>query len=163
MRVFLAFVLGLIIGSAGLWFYLSANGRSQVRNGEAELGNAARSARDAIGERLRALHLNPDEVKDELARTGQVVRRKAQEAGQTIANAAADTKVTATIKGKLLVNHELASQDISVTTTDGVVTLSGTVGSVDDISRAMALAMETDGVREVVSKLQVRQQTARRS
>jgi osmotically-inducible protein OsmY len=45
---------------------------------------------------------------------------------------------------------------ISVNCTAGRVTLSGTVSSAEDIGRAMVLAMEVDGVREVVSTLQVK-------
>ena len=41
-------------------------------------------------------------------------------------------------------------------TTEGVVTLSGSVNSAEDISKAMLLAMDTDGVREVISTLQVK-------
>jgi osmotically-inducible protein OsmY len=37
-----------------------------------------------------------------------------------------------------------------------VVTLSGTAPSPDAISHAMLLAMETDGVREVISTIQVK-------
>jgi len=40
-----------------------------------------------------------------------------------------------------------------------VVTLSGTVASPEHISKAMLLAMETGGVREVVSTLQVQPKT----
>ena len=94
-------------------------------------------------------------MKDELARTGQVVRRKAQQAGQAIADATADSRMTGLIKAKLLVNHDLSSREFSVTTTAGVVTLSGTAASAEDISKVILLAMDTDGVREVVSKLQV--------
>ena len=40
-----------------------------------------------------------------------------------------------------------------------LVTLSGTVPSPDAISKAMLLAMETDGVKEVISTLQVKSKT----
>ena len=41
-------------------------------------------------------------------------------------------------------------------TTAGVVTLSGHVSSAENIGKAMLLAMQTDGVHEVISTLQVR-------
>src|SRR6185369_16159151 len=107
-------------------------------------------------EKLRVLDLRPQDVKDELARGGQVVRRKAQEAGQAIADATADARITASIKGKLVTNRDLSALSISVNTTAGIVTLSGTVPSADAISKAMLLAMETDGVKEVISTLQVK-------
>jgi osmotically-inducible protein OsmY len=45
---------------------------------------------------------------------------------------------------------------ISVDTTDGLVTLSGTARSHDEVAKAVRLALETEGVRKVVSTLQVR-------
>jgi osmotically-inducible protein OsmY len=50
----------------------------------------------------------------------------------------------------------LSVLNISVSTTDGRVTLSGTASSAEDIRKAMALAADTDGVREVASTLQVK-------
>ena len=121
--------------------------------------NAAKSAGDAIQEKLRVLDLRPQDIKDELARTGQVVRRKAKEAGQAIADATADARITAAIKGKLVASRELSALSISVNTTAGIVTLAGTVPSNEAISKAMLLAMETDGVKEVISTLQVKPKT----
>jgi hyperosmotically inducible protein len=84
-----------------------------------------------------------------------VVRRKAQEAGAAIADATADARVTAAIKAKMVANRDLSALRISVNTTAGVVTLAGTVNSPEDIGKAMLVAMETDGVTQVVSTLQV--------
>ncbi len=78
------------------------------------------------------------------------------DAGHAIADATADARITAAIKGKLLASRDLSALNISVNTTAGVVTLSGFVSSSEDISKAILLAMETDGVREVVSTLQVK-------
>ena len=91
-----------------------------------------------------------------MARTGKIVRREANEAGHAIADATADARTTASIKGKLLASRDLSALNISVNTTAGVVTLSGFVSDPEHISKAILLAMETDGVREVVSTLQVK-------
>jgi osmotically-inducible protein OsmY len=120
-----------------------------MRSAEQKVGNAAQDS-------LRVLHLRSDDIKDELARTGRVVRREAREAGQAIADATADARVTGTIKAKLLASRDLSARDISVNTTGGVVTLSGSVTSSENIGKAILLAMETDGVREVISTLQVK-------
>ena len=45
---------------------------------------------------------------------------------------------------------------IDVDTSDGVVTLTGTVGTEAQHQRAIQLAKETDGVRQVVDRLTVR-------
>src|SRR5947207_2675551 len=156
MRVFLALIIGIVIGVAGLWYLGTHRGHSSVQNVGNEVENAAKSVGDAVHEKLRVLDLRTNDIKDELARTGQVVRRKAREAGQAIADATADARITAAIKGKLLANRDLSAMSISVNTTGGIVTLSGTVPTAQDISKAMLLAMETEGVKEVVSTLQVK-------
>jgi osmotically-inducible protein OsmY len=156
VRAFIALILGLAIGGAAVWFYLAYRGDPRMQAAEEKVGNAAKSARDAVQDQVRVLHLRSEDVKEELARTGQVVRRKAHEAGQVIADATADARVTAAIKTKLLASRDLSALNISVNTTAGVVTLSGLVSSPEHISKVMALAMETDGVREVISTLQVK-------
>jgi osmotically-inducible protein OsmY len=156
MKVFFGLVVGMAIGAAAVWFFSSEQGRSTLQRGGAQAESTGRSTKDAIQEKLRTLGLRPDDIKEELARTGQVVRRKAQEAGQAIADATADARTTAAIKGKLLADPDLSAVSISVNTTAGVVTLSGSVSSPEHIGKAVLLAMESDGVREVVSTLQVR-------
>ena len=155
MRAFLALFLGLAIGGAAVWFYTANRGDPRMRAAEDKVGSAAKSARDTVQNELRVLDLRSEDIKDELARTGQVVRRKAREAGQAIVDATADARTTAAIKAKLVASRDLSALNISVNTTAGVVTLSGAVSSSEHIGQAMLLAMETQGVREVVSTLQV--------
>jgi hyperosmotically inducible protein len=161
VKAFLAFIVGIIIGAAGLWFYSTRQGGSGIQSAGSQIESAARSARDAVEEKLRVLDLRTNDIRDELARTGQVVRRKAREAGQAIADATADARITAAIKTKLVANRELSAMSISVNTTDGIVTLSGAVQSAEEISKAMLLAMDTEGVREVISTLQVKSRNAK--
>jgi hyperosmotically inducible protein len=156
MRIFLALIVGVAIGVAAFWFYSSEQNRKQVRKTGEQIDTATKPARDTIQEKLRVLDLRSDDIKDELARTGQVIRRKARDVGNAVADATADARITAAIKGKFLTERELSALSISVNTTAGVVTLSGTVSSPEHISKAMLLAMETAGVREVISTLQVK-------
>jgi osmotically-inducible protein OsmY len=156
MRAFIALILGLIIGAAVAWFYVTYHGTPRMQAAQEKVSDAAKSARGVVQDQLRVLDLRSDDIKDELARTGQVVRRKAHEAGQAIADATADARVTGAIKAKLLASKDLSALNISVNTTAGVVTLSGHVTSADNIGKAMLLAMQTDGVREVISTLQVK-------
>jgi len=156
MKVIVSLVVGIAIGAAAYWFYTTSQGKSALRATGDQIESTTKSARDAVQEKLRVLDLRPEQIKEDLARTGQVVRRKAKEAGQAIADATADARITAAIKAKLLANRELSVLSISVNTTNGIVTLSGTVPTAEHISKAMLLAMETDGVKEVVSTLQVR-------
>ena len=158
MRVFLALVVGIVLGAAGLWYYSTTQGKARVESAGRQVQSAAKSAGEAVQEKVRELDLSPQKIRDELARSGQVVRRKAQEAGQALSDATADARITATIKAKLVTSSDLPRLSISVNTTDGVVTLSGAVNSADDIGKAMVLAMETEGVRQVISTLQVKPQ-----
>jgi len=146
----------MAIGAAALWLYTSSEGRDAVAEAAHKIDSAAKPAWNGLQDRLQAWDLQPEEIKEELARSGQVVRRKAEQAGHAIADATADARITASIKGRLITHRELSGFNISVNTTDGVVTLSGAVASREEISQAMLLAMETDGVREVISTLQVR-------
>ncbi len=162
MKVFIPLVVGILIGAAAFWFYTTKQGKSAVHATGEQIESATKSARDAIQEKIRVLDLRPEQIKDDLARSGQVVRRKAREAGQAIADATADARITAAIKGKLVASSELSAMSISVNTTGGVVTLSGTVPTAEHISKAMLLAMDTDGVTEVISTLQVKPTAAKR-
>ena len=85
-----------------------------------------------------------------------VVRDKARKAGSAFVDATADARITAAIKSKLAAESALSVFSIHVETTDGLVTLSGTVNSHDQIGRAVQLALDTDGVVKVVSTLQVK-------
>jgi hypothetical protein len=107
-----------------------------VRDTASRLDSATRPAREDLRHRMEGLKLQPEDIKEELARSGQVVRRKAQETGRAIADATSDARITAAIKGKLLAHPELSAFSISVNTTDGVVTLAG-AGDRGRFSQAM--------------------------
>jgi hypothetical protein len=156
MKIFLALVAGIVVGGTAVWFYHTSSGKSAVHSAGEGIVSASKSARDVVQEKIRVLELRPDQIKDDLTRTGRVVRRKARETSQAIADATADARVTTAIKAKLLANRELSALSISVNTTGGIVTLSGTVPSTEAISKVVVLAMDTDGVSEVISTLQVK-------
>jgi hyperosmotically inducible protein len=89
-------------------------------------------------------------------------RERAAELGEKAAGAAAKVQegvseagVTAKIKAKMALDDSVKSRSINVTTDGTVVTLSGTVQSVKEHDRAIALARETDGVSQVVDRLRV--------
>ena len=156
MKTFLALVLGVAFGAAAVWFYSTYRNDPRMRSAEQKVENAAKTTSDAAQDKLRVLHLSSEDIKDELARTGGVVRREASAAGHAIADATADARITTAIKTKLLASRDLSALNISVNTTAGVVTLSGFVSSPEHIGKAILLAMESDGVREVLSTLQVK-------
>jgi osmotically-inducible protein OsmY len=105
---------------------------------------------------LTAWHLGSDDVRDELGRTGKVLRHQVRDFGATMASASSDATITAKIKAKYMTERDLSAFGISVNTTDGRVTLAGDVASHAQIGEATLIALETDGVREVNSTLQVK-------
>lgn len=159
----IALLLGIVLGAAGYWFIQQPTLEEAGQRAEqkaTEMGKAvsgaAEDTKQAMAAKLEVLKLRAQDIRDELQQTGKVVRRSAREVGKTVADAAADARITAEIKRKLAVDTELSVFTISVNTTEGRVTLSGTVSSPDLIGKAILLALETDGVREVVSTLQVK-------
>lgn len=156
MKFIIGVVLGAVLGAGAIWMVTELRKEGRREEISQQIGSAATSAKDAVQEQLRILDLRTEDIKDELAKGGTIVRRKASEAGLAISNATQDTRTTATIKAKLLGSRELSAWTVSVNCTGGVVTLSGTVGTPDHIGKAMLLAMDTEGVREVVSTLQVK-------
>ena len=154
MKIFIALVLGILIGAAVIWFYQDNQKRSEPEKFADKIKDGAQSAGNAIANQWHKL--STSDITNELATTGRVIREKAHAAGQAIADATADARITAAIKAKLVGDSGLASLSISVNTTEGVVTLSGAVTSVEQISKAVSIAMEVDGVTKVISTLQIK-------
>jgi BON domain-containing protein len=67
-----------------------------------------------------------------------------------------DGAVTEAVKGRFASNDEVRPSKIDVDTDDGVVTLKGKVPSRAIAGEALRLALGTKGVREVVSKLEIK-------
>jgi len=142
---FIGLVVGVFLTASTGWYFMVARKDPRVVH-----------AWDVLDGKLTAWHLRGDDIKDELSRTGKVLRRQAGDFGAAMFSASADTAITAKIKAKYAVEHDLSAFSISVNTTDGRVTLAGNVTSHQQIGRAMLIALETDGVREVNSTLQVK-------
>ncbi|HTS17442.1 MAG TPA: BON domain-containing protein [Verrucomicrobiae bacterium] len=143
------FFIGLIVGAfltAGTgWYFVYARKNPRVSH-----------TWDAVNAKLTAWHLGSSDIQTELSRTGRVLRRQATDFGAAVASASSDTAITAKIKAKYALDRDLSVFGISVNTTDGRVTLAGDVTSHQQIGKAMMIALDTDGVREVNSTLQVK-------
>lgn len=79
--------------------------------------------------------------------------RKMGEESTKTTQAMADTEITARVKASIFAEPGLRSLQISVDTTQGVVTLSGAVDSAENSERASALARAVAGVKSVENKL----------
>ena len=166
MRGFLnGLIIGIILGAVGFWYLQKKAGEhpeaeQRYEQSAAELRTnasaAAQNMSDALRAKLDTLDLHTDQIKDELARTGKIFRSKTQDAGTQVADAASDARAVVEIKAKYAEDKTLSAWNISVGCTQGHVTLSGSVSSPDDIGRAVAIAMDADGVHDVTSTLVVK-------
>jgi hyperosmotically inducible protein len=156
MKIFVSLLFGIIIGAFAVWIYRDNHEKSRPQSVGDQIKDSAQSARDAVADKWRELKLSTGDITNELASTGRVIREKTQAAGRAIADATADARITAAIKARLVADSGLSSLSISVNTTDGVVTLAGAVSSADQISRAISIALEVDGVNKVISTLQIK-------
>lgn len=87
-------------------------------------------------------------------------RQRGAEVGERVADgvnratrAAEDATLTTKIKSKMALDDVVRAQAIDVDTVHGVVTLTGIVSSEVEHQRALQLARETVGVREVIDRL----------
>ena len=158
-------ILGIVLGAVGFWFvqkkaHEHPEAEQRYERSAAELrGNATEAAHnmsDALRAKLDTLDLRPDQIKDELSRSGKIFRRKAQAGGTQAFDAASDARVITETKAKYAADSTLSAWHISVECSEGHVALSGTVTSPEDIGRAVAVALDTDGVRDVTATLEVK-------
>jgi uncharacterized membrane protein len=162
------FLLGAIAGAFALYVYqqpapaavaaantgssLSSKARAAVDDIGAKTRDTASRVKDSMADKLQEWHLTPDDIKADLAKTGQVVRSKTAVVGDRIS----DARIVAVVKAKFVLDRDLSALDINVDCRDGDVSLRGTVATHDLIGKAVVLALDTDGVHNVVSQLTVR-------
>lgn len=87
---------------------------------------------------------------------GAKVGEKTAAAAEQARRAIGDGTVTAKIKAKMALDDTVKALDINVDTVGTTVTLTGVVGSEAQRQKALQLARETEGVKQVIDQLQVR-------
>ncbi len=87
---------------------------------------------------------------------GADIAEKVAQGANQAQRMASNAALTAKIKSKMALDDTVEAARIDVDTTEGVVTLRGTVESPAQRQRAMQLARETDGVTSVVDALTIR-------
>jgi hyperosmotically inducible protein len=95
--------------------------------------------------------------------TGVAIKEGGTEAGQQVAHGAKqvgekieDASITSAIKMKFANDELVSASKIDVDTKDGHVTLTGSVASQAEATRALELGRSVDGVKSVHSNLTVR-------
>ena len=127
----------------------------QIRVGEAaatggtyDLENRAERGAAEVKEEGRELAAEvKEESREAAAKAGDV----ADKAGAAITDAA----ITSAVKAKFLADTTVKGLRIDVDTSNGMVTLNGNVSSKAEADRAMTLARNTDGVKNVHSNLKI--------
>jgi hyperosmotically inducible periplasmic protein len=168
MKTLFVFLVGIALGAYGLYYYehqaptsatLAASGNSAAASAHDTTNQAmargrefAGSVSDSVAAKMQEWHLTAPDIRADLAKTGQVVRDNTARARER----ASDVRIIAVIKAKFVLDRDLSAGAIEVESQDGNVTLTGTVDSEDLIGRAVADALDTDGVHHVAAKLTVR-------
>jgi osmotically-inducible protein OsmY len=138
-RALLRLIVALVVLVAAAAFFLGYWGSSRVRPsaGEAPIATSG--------------HVDTERAREAGARVGAKTAEAANRAGELLADGA----LTAKIKSKMALDDTVEARAIDITTRDGVVTLSGRVGSEAEHAKALQLARETDGVKQVVDQMSV--------
>ena len=87
---------------------------------------------------------------------GAQVAEKTAVAANQARRALNDGAITAKIKAKMALDDSVKALDVDVDTVGTTVTVSGVVTSETQRQRVLALARETEGVKQVIDQLQVR-------
>ncbi len=168
MKVFAGIVIGILLGALGYYFVqqqarehpeTQKRFEDSAHQAGAAASDAAHHLSDALKAKMDTLGLHSDQIKDEMARSGKVVRSKTKEIAGKVADATADARIVTAIKAKYASDPDVSVWSISVSCSDGHVSLSGTVPTADGIGKAVALALEVDGVQDVSSTVQIKPKT----
>jgi hyperosmotically inducible periplasmic protein len=89
------------------------------------------------------------EVSNDASRAAQTARNEASQAVTNTGKAVDDASVTAKVKSTLLADNQVSGMKIDVDTSNGVVTLNGSVSTAAERARAEQLARDIEGVRSV--------------
>ena len=169
MKSILLFLLGAVIGAFAYSLYIAREAKPLAPGATAvealastptpppaetrTLGERASETtteiKDTLAAKAKEWRLTPEDIKRELQKGGQIVREKAAVAGGKIT----DVRIVTVIKSRYVLDRDLSALDIKVDCTDGKVTLTGALASSHLVSRAILLAMDTDGVVNVTSNL----------
>jgi osmotically-inducible protein OsmY len=148
------FLLGALLGASGVWYLEHGLHQQNFQAAREEMTREADQLRISLQNRFT--NVTADAVRDELARTGMVVRDKATHIGHALMDATSDLRTTAALKANLLQVSGLSGLKINVDNSGGIVTLSGTLNSPEQVAEAVQTALQTEGVTKVISTIQVR-------
>jgi hyperosmotically inducible protein len=118
--------------------------REAAKDTKRQSKEAARDARDAARE-----------AKDDEKEASDDTARKTRDTAGTAGEAVTDGWITTKVKSSFVGEDALEDSDIDVDTSNGVVTLTGTVASQAGRARAVAIAKRIEGVKSVNDELKI--------
>lgn len=74
---------------------------------------------------------------------------------QSVGEYASDTAITGKVKAALVADKDLSALDVAVETNNGVVTLTGTVGTAAQADKAAVVTRGVEGVKQVNNNVKV--------
>jgi hyperosmotically inducible protein len=92
---------------------------------------------------------------DAATNTANGVGAFAEKTAQNIGEKTTDATISLAVKGALVDADTKLGQRVKVTTVQGVVTLSGVVGTPEDKARAEEIAKKAKGVQSVVNNIEI--------
>ncbi len=143
MRALLRLTLVVIVVLAALAFLMG------YRLGD---NGITRAPESAVGTTGALPDVDTSRARETGAAVGEKLATGANQAERALENGA----LTAKIKSKMALDDTVKALDIDVDTASGVVTLTGTVHSQAERTRAVQLARETSGVTSVNDRLTIR-------
>jgi hypothetical protein len=139
---------------------LSANNNSTSSSDTSASASGSLSASTTgsadISTRITEWRLTPAQIQADIDSGTAIVRTKDNVVGAPTGNSD-DAVVKTMVKGRIQADAQLsaAASDIDVGAHNGEVTLNGKVQSADQVGRAIALALNTEGVTKVTSELKL--------
>ena len=112
--------------------------------------------RDVVGTTGSETRDEAREAGQEAREAGAVIRERTEDAAEATRRAVVDGALTSKIKAKMALDDTVKAVKIDVDTDNGIVTLTGTIHSDAERQRALALARETEGVSQVVDRLEIK-------
>jgi hyperosmotically inducible protein len=138
-NIFIVIIMTFVFGFAGC-----------QQEGTAE--KAGTKIDQATEKAVKNMDQTTEKAGKKIEETGEAINAKVEKAEEIMD----DSAITAKIKAEILSDPLLKVSQISVTTTNNVVTLSGVVDSQQSIDRAMEIAHSVKSVKSVENNLAVK-------
>lgn len=116
------------------------------------IDESAEDSKQALDKAAEDIEQAKEDARKQLESAQQSVKDKAQATGDYID----DSVITLNVKAALINDPQLKASQIEVTTVKGIVRLSGTVDSQQNVDRALEIAVNQKNVKSVQSDLLVK-------